>query len=215
MAYALQHTGVMQAPPPMPASEALIAEKRRVRAWIEGIRSRFHVEVPDIAARAGVAPSTVYRWIDDAGGFSPSLSKIRKIAAAFSVPMPDDDARPPGFAEGEALKIEIDEQPAELRAGMNQAVWRLNTRALDLLGYLPGDLVLVDLAVTPRAGDVVCAQIYDFQRGTAETKIRAYEPPFLMMRSFEPSLREAPIYVDNERAVIMGVVTRSLRVRAG
>lgn len=202
-------------PPPVTPRSQNVDERAQVRAWIEAIKARHKIELREIAARAGVAVSTIYRWFDDAFAFQPSRSALRKIAQAFNVEMPGEDAsRAPGFAEREMVAIAVEERPDELRAGLNQGVWRVATRALEMIGYLPGDMVLVDMAETPRPGDVVCAQVYDFQHGAAETKLRVYEPPYLVCATMDPAAREAPIYLDHERATIAGVVTRMLRARA-
>ena len=218
MAFALQHHVRMQPTiPHMPpaATEELVAEKRKLRGWLELISARFRIGIPTIATRSKISPSTLYRWIDEESPVGPSLQNIRKIAATFEMPYPDDNNGHAltSFMEGEASVILPEDQPAELKAVANQGVWRLNTRALELAGYMPGDFILVDMTATPRNGDVVCAQIYDFQRGSAETKFRIYEPPFLTTRTMDAASSEAPLLVDGERTIVAGVVVRSLRIR--
>ena len=68
--------------------------------------------------------------------------------------------------------------------------------------------------VPPRSGDVVAAQVYNLERGTAETKLRVYEAPFLTTRTMDPASTDRPLFVDNERVHVAGTVVRSLRVRA-
>lgn len=185
-----------------------------IRAWIEDLKTRFRMDIPAIARRANVSASTIYRWFDDEHPFTPSLTSVRKIAQAFGVPMPGDEDAPRGFAEGEASRLTAAQEPAELKAGENQGVWLIGSRSLELAGIIPGDMVLVDMGETPRSGDVVCAQVYNLDRGTAETKFRHYEPPFLMTRTMDPAASERPLFVDNERVWVAGVVIRTLRVRS-
>jgi hypothetical protein len=52
--------------------------------------------------------------------------------------------------------------------------WRLNTRALELEGYMPGDIVLVDLNASPQAGDAVYATIREQSR--VEPIMRKFQP---------------------------------------
>lgn len=185
-----------------------------ITAWIDAIRIRFRVEIPEIAKRAKVAASTIYRWFDESHQFNASLTSLSKISTAFGVPLPGSEPVVQGFQEGDAQRI-LDDLPAALKAeNDNQGVWRLATRALELAGYLPGDMLLVDMTVPPRTGDVVCAQVYNLDRGTAETRIRVYEAPFLTTRTMDPTAADRPLYVDNERVRIAGTVVRSLRVRA-
>jgi len=87
--------------------------------------------------------------------------------------------------------------------------WVMKSRALEHAGYLPGDILIVDLNAKPQDGDAVCAQIYD-RNGKTETAFRIYEYPFLIAASADPDLRR-PVLVDNERASIRGVVMASIR----
>ena len=90
-------------------------------------------------------------------------------------------------------------------------VWQIRGPALELAGYLDDDLVIVDLnRIEARAGDVVCAQIYDAQRATAHTIIRIYEPPYLIAMSNDPAYRK-PELVDEDRVVIKGLIVASFR----
>lgn len=203
------------APPKTPNARVLVdADKARVALWINTLAARQKLSVTAIADRAGVSRGTLYRWLDPKQPFAPGRASLRKIAAALNAPLPDmDDAALAGFAEGEMAAIAALEQPAELKAGANQGVWRLNSRALELVGYLPGDLLLADMSVAPRPGDIVCAQVIDQQTGGAQTVLRLSQPPYLLTRSMDPALNEAPLYVDHDRVSIAGVVTRSLRQR--
>jgi SOS-response transcriptional repressor LexA len=85
--------------------------------------------------------------------------------------------------------------------------WILRTRAVELAGYLPGDVLVLDLNATPQPGDIVCAQVYDWSsRNRTETVVRVYDraPPIelLVARSIE---HHQPIVIDGERVVVKGV----------
>lgn len=88
--------------------------------------------------------------------------------------------------------------------------WTLHTRALEGIGYLPGDILIVSLNMTPNAGQVVCAQEYRWSEGKADTIFRIYEPPYIVAASSEAAFRK-PLLVDNDRVVIKGVVIASIR----
>ena len=92
----------------------------------------------------------------------------------------------------------------------NASVWRITGRALEMAGYLPGDLVVVDLDRKAARGDAVCAQIYDLDNDTAQTVLRLFEPPYLVAASSRAEFRK-PDLVDDERVKIMGVVVASVR----
>ena len=127
-------------------------------------------------------------------------------------------ATPRGLAETEALPItdtdnDIGRVLNALVSGRNAAnPWTLNSRALEDAGYLPGDILVVDLNAQPKAGDVVCVQIYKWAEGKADTVFRIYEPPYLLAACRDPALRR-PLLVDNNHIIIKGVVTECLRRR--
>ena len=99
-----------------------------------------------------------------------------------------------------------------MRAGGNAIdAWTLQSAALDLAGYLPGDILMVDLNADPEDGDIVCAQSYD-RLGRAETIFRRFQKPFLTALSTQ-SNSFRPLIVDEDRVVIRGVVIATLRPR--
>jgi hypothetical protein len=94
-----------------------------------------------------------------------------------------------------------------LIGGRQAAVpWTIRTRALECIGYLPGDIVIVDLGRQPARGDVVCAEVYSLGRQDAEMVMRIYEPA-----AAAPARRSSPppksaLMVDDARVTIKGVV---------
>jgi hypothetical protein len=93
----------------------------------------------------------------------------------------------------------------------NAGLWEIRGRALDLAGLLPGDVVAVDPGRSAlKTGDVVCAQIYDWQKGSATTVFRIYEPPYLVALSTDPQHRK-PVLVDGDQVLLKGRVVASFR----
>jgi hypothetical protein len=70
------------------------------------------------------------------------------------------------------------------------------------------------MAVKPRAGDVVAAHVYNLGRGTAETVLRLYDPPYLVTRSTDDAISLKPLLVDDERVRITATAIGSTRRRA-
>lgn len=194
------------------ASAAIAAQRAEVRAWLRELMKRHSVEVKDIAARSGVSAMTIYRILDENGVNTPSLGTIARIAKAYGDALPGGDQRTAGFAEGDVTRF-AGEPPSEALKPQspNQSMWRLNNRALELSGLLPGDYLLMDMSQPPRAGDIVIAQIYDFEAGGAVTRIRRYDGVYLTTSSMDPGQTERPLPVDGERVVLMGRVIRSMR----
>ena len=152
-----------------------------------------------------------------------SAANIQKIVEAHGVTPPrSNGAREPvrGMAE-DAVPFEAADRGPRTRAAVEQLIdgrnaanaWVLQSRALELAGYLPGDVLIVDLNAAPQRGDIVCAQRYDMARpGRTETIFRIYEKPYLVAAGTDPALRR-PEYDDGERIVVKGVVTDMIRPR--
>lgn len=191
-----------------------------VRRWLVDLLARTGDTPTSLARKSGIAQTTLTRFLGDADGDGPMLTlrTISKIAHAtgsspegFEAPAPD--LRQTGFAENDGEPIRApDAMPSDLREAISALTrgqsaadpWTIKTHALVHAGLLPGDIVIVDLGLTARPGDVVCAQHYSWAQGSAETIFRIYEPPYLVAASSDPELRR-PLVVDDERVIIKGV----------
>ena len=187
----------------------------------------------DIASAIGRDRSVVSRILS--GRQQLTLDHARVIAAALELPLADvlthagqmdeTEARPlrAGFAESDATPwtgrpgtTETMDRQAALFGGGRPGidVWTVNSRAMILGGYLPGDQILVDTHQSERcrAGDVVIAQVYDSQTGTATTVLRRYEPPVLIAASPDPDDQRA-LTVDWRNVAIRGKIIASWRTQ--
>lgn len=186
------------------------------KRWVLWLEQRLGLSKSKISTSAGMSDTTLSRIFHE-DYFSPlSQTSILKVRKRFNVPGPDE-FETTGFGEAEQLRYDAKSEPElaaiikAMQAGRNAVEpWRLRTRALELIGCMAGDVVMVDLNGTPAPGDAVCAQIYDWNGGSAETVFRVFEAPFLVAASLEASLRK-PLLVDDTRVVIKGVVVGSFR----
>ncbi len=212
------------------------ARKERLRAaqlaYLDEVERRTNLTPTEIARLAEGDPSTLTRF-KNKPGYNGTLSGqiIEKIEARTGVPAPID-ARPKqpqavqqavrtgthgGLSEqeGELYQAPVGDPMAALVtaavAGRVHVVpWTLHSRALEEEGYFPGDILIVDLNATPQSGDVVCAQLYDFERGaSARTVFRLYHPPFLVGAGREEGAR-IPQLIDGSVGM-KGVVELSIR----
>lgn len=115
--------------------------------------------------------------------------------------------------EGE--RVELSMLPPEtadivraLIGGHNAECWRLHTNLITD-AYLPGDMLIVDMAQEPRAGDIVLAMSHG---ALTQPLFRLFYPPRLMVVVPWKTDRE-PEYVDNLKIIIRGVVVASHRQR--
>lgn len=190
--------------------------------WIRAIMRLKGWSQTELARAAGIDPSTLSRFIRDVNsGARLNTLTIEKIEALGVLPAFETErvARPPGLAEQEAAPFMHETADPVVKLAVNALKggrngvdpWLMHSRALEHEGYLPGDILIVDLNAAPRDGDVVCAQVYD-RLGEAETVMRIWHHPFLTAASGDPSVRR-PLLVDNERVVLRGVVIASFRPR--
>lgn len=202
---------------------ALQAEEReRILDWVEWLRVRTGETLSDLAEHAGLSSNTLTRLKQRDGALLDALS-TRMLCEYTGLPGPElyKLGHTSGFTE-EATRFEASAPGADAMAvamvklatkdRSDAAPWVLKTRALEGIGYMLGDLVITDSHVQPRAGDAVCAQVVDLRTGAAEIVFRVFEPPYLIASNTSASLRK-PLLIDDERVIVMGTITESLRLR--
>lgn len=186
--------------------------------WLEGLETSTGDTATQIARSSGLDPSTLTRFKrSDKGTLSGAT--ISQIASTYNVDA-DPEVRgsttlPLGFSEeAEPYKIthdgsEIDNAIRALTAGRNNCdPWRLRSHSLEGMGYLPGDIVLVDLAATPKDGDAVLATIIDLDLMTSVSVWRRYRVSgdlgLLVPASFHQN--GEPILVSGRGVQVRGVL---------
>lgn len=170
-------------------SHIYTGRRRMSLEWAKVFARVLGVQLDDVLQHAGV--------IDD--------DEPARAALAFS----ESDATPWQGRGGEAEKVAaVVRAFGGERAGVD--VWTVRGNAMALGGLLPGDRMLVDTHQSERcrAGDVVIAQVYN--RHTAETVLRRYEPPVLVAASGDPAAGRV-LVVDGSNVVIRGKVVASWR----
>jgi hypothetical protein len=201
------------------------ATARLHRDWLKSLPAITGKKLTTLAKEIKVSPSTLTRPVSEGEHGTSTLhaATITKIVAHTGVAAPADMTGSPlrgrtgalrGFGEdavpfapepGDAIAAAV----KALTGGSNTiAPFTLRSTALELAGFMPGDIVLVDLNASPRAGDAVCAQVYDWPNMRAETVMRIYAsaPPvaLLIARSTDPAL--VPLVVDGDRVLVKGVL---------
>ncbi len=199
------------APKPTP-TEGAAAFRRSVVEWVIGIERQFNVTRAQIAERSGIKSSTIYRWFDQSLNHVPSNASVLQIANAFGVTGPGSVTPSPPLANEEGLTV-AEAPPGETWDHATQNWWRVGDRALELAGYLPGDLVLCDPKVAARQGDVVVAVLHRAGDGLGERRLRLFVPPFLVTRSMDPHLHDMADLVDGHRVMVSGPILRLVRHR--
>lgn len=202
-----------------PKVQQLDLEQQSIRAgirhWLQTLMLERNLSAIALAKLAGVSPTTIYRALDIDGEFMPTTKTLEKIASKTGKPppslqndhyLPTDHLIPKGGLEPAMLK-NLTVLTRYENAGL---VYRVTDRTLELEGYLPGDIVIIDREVQPKAGDIVAAEIPASRSEAGNTVLRLYEPPYLMARSHDRRLEPLPILLD--RSVnILGTATNMIR----
>lgn len=203
-----------------------MSQRHDSKEWIRAVAAYMNLSLSDLALKSNLAASTITRYMNDGTGrLTVTDRTLDAIAAYAGVPkhvMPGQRSIP-GLGESEAVPYRAgtaDPQPAWVEAaiaahrGNRNGVepWIVKNHALDLMGIMPGDILMIDQNRRPRAGDIVCAQLTDLATGRTETVMRRFDPPFIVTHSAKmgPTRPEA---VDDERVIIMGVETGVIRPR--
>lgn len=193
-----------------------------LRAWLRDVLDERQLTPNKLAGLAGFRPTTLTRFLNDSDAkhtlSTPTIDAI--VRATGCAPPRLRGAVPVRPARREVDAAVLAESSGDERtdeavrylcqADPNLAPWQLHSRAIEALGYLPGDVVIVDQATEPATGDVVCAQVYE-GRG-AETKFRLYQRPWLLPAAID-RLPRVPILVDDRNARVAGVVVAMFRPR--
>ncbi len=197
--------------------------QKRVRDWILALPEVTGKSLTRIAEEADVAVTTLTKPANNPDHkHVTSTVTIAKIVETHGVapPLGFEHLKPMrGLAEPEAQEYRYDAEPdvnelikAYIAGRPSIAAWVLKTRALEHLGFMPGDIALLDLNASWRAGDIVCAQLYNHERGRTETIWRRYEPPYLVASSTDPAFLK-PLHEDS--VARKGVVMVTFRPRLG
>lgn len=135
------------------------------------------------------------------------------VAQAFKPGFSDSDAAVwvPGDAADGGKTRSVADALGATRPGVD--VWRIKSQAMALAGFLHGDFVLVDTHQAERIqpNDIVIAQIYNNNFGTAVTVLRRYQPPVLTAASMNAEDIRVHV-VDGVNVVVRGKVIASWRI---
>jgi hypothetical protein len=192
-----------------------------VRAWLRGVLDETGLSASALARQIGTSTTTLTRVLNDAAAkhvlSTRTIDAIVRTTGLLGPGSPATGAArmPEGEIDGLPLKpqtgdVRIDEAVRYLCAAENGLMpYRLNTRALEGMGYLPGDVVIVDLNASADHGDVVLARLHQARRGEI---FRVYAKPFLIACAVDRVAR-APLLVDDQHVSLHGVVVAMFRPR--
>jgi len=202
------------------SSRAEIGAKQR--AYLRDTLKELKITATKLARMLDLSPSTFTRFIALSDSSEKTLhpatmdkvEALRQVNSDSPIPTQAQGAWADARAEAERVIFtanydEALEQALQSLIGNRQGLepWRLHTRALELEGFMPGDIVLVDLHGTPRPGDAVFATVREQTK--AEPVMRQYQPAgpvdLLVPRTNDPKPPKT-LVVDRNQVVIRGVL---------
>ncbi|TCT34623.1 hypothetical protein EDC90_103317 [Martelella mediterranea] len=200
----------------------MMDNQRDTKAWLKAVADHMNLSLSKLALNSGMAASTLTRYFNDTTGTvgitQSTLENVAKYSGFRPGQLPGRSTS--GMAEPDALPYANDNEPhpgwidAAVKAakdGRNSVeAWVMKGGALDGMGIMPGDIVLIDLGRRPKTGDIVIAQIIDPVRGTAETVMRLYQAPFITSHSMRLG-PQRPEQVDDDRVSIAGTAIGIIR----
>lgn len=199
-------------------------DQRETKDWIKAMAKHMAMSPSQLALKSGMAASTVTRYLnDETGQLTVQQSTLEKIAQLTGFrPHQFPGRGRPGVAEPDAVPFDQDQARevewvraavASAKVGRNGVeAWVMKGAALDGVGVMPGDIVIIDHNLRPRPNDIIIAQIVDYARAQAETVMRIFQPPFICSHSIRLG-PQRPEQVDEERVQIMGVAIGFIRPR--
>jgi len=196
--------------------------QRTTKDWIQAVASYMNLSPSELGKRSGVAPSTITRFLyDETGTIGISQRTLEQLARFSGVPvhrLPKEDVRT-GLPATDASPLDDSELlPAALKAAINvflqehegSKAWLMKGWPLELMGVLPGDILIIDETKRPKVGDIVFAKVSDWSHGTSEAVFRLYQPPYIISYSSRIGPQK-PLAVDEDAVSLKGVCVAVLR----
>jgi hypothetical protein len=202
---------------------SMTLDQRETKEWLTALARHLNVSPSQLALSSGLAASTLTRFLNDKTGTigvtQSSLEKVARYSGFRPHQMPGRNR--PGMAEPDTIPLAQDDTswPSWVRSAITQIQagrngiepWVMKGAALDGIGILPGDILIIDHNARAKSGDVVLAQIVDAAHAAAETVMRLYQAPFLTTHSMRLGPGR-PEHVDEERVQIAGVRVGTIRI---
>lgn len=199
--------------------------QQSTKEWLRAVARHLNLSASDLALRSGLAASTLTRYLNDRSGTIGISQRTLDAVSDFSgipINVMPGQRRQAGASEPEAIKLDRDPTPwpdyvhdavAAIR-GRNNSIeaWVMKSWALDLVGIVPGDILLINTTARAKAGDIVYALITDWSTGHVEAVLRRFDPPFICAHSGKLGPQK-PDLIDDDRVLVRGVMTARLGVR--
>jgi SOS-response transcriptional repressor LexA len=176
--------------------------RESLRAWLRNLARARGVSLTELAREAGVSTTTVTRFVNsDDWKHTLGNASIAKIEQRWDTEAP----KPAGLLDPTIAKF----PELQGRNSPDRQLVQVTDDALNMRGYMRGDLCEIDPTIEPSRGDTVLAEIRTPAR-IGQRVLLTYDSPYLRGHSTDWELSR-PILLDADRVRILGVVVRVLR----
>jgi hypothetical protein len=186
------------------------------RAWLRGVLDRKRLFPATLATKAKLHPSTLTRFLNG-HNVTHDLSRrtITAIEKATGILWGEDTVREP-LSDAAIYQPGNDELSLPVCAAVKHLIanqpslecWVLSSSVIELNGYLPGDILIVDQKASPVDGDAVAVR----RRGNSGgLNVRIYLKPYLVAAAIDPTAWK-PMLLDDHTEVT-GVIVSMFRHR--
>jgi translation initiation factor IF-1 len=117
---------------------------------------------------------------------------------------------PPGMAEDGVEPIQQDQEEENWNGNITE--WTVKDASMQVMGYLPGDIVKADARIQPQDGDVVVCNLYTMDGTKARTALRVFKAPSYLMPATTDA-KTLEIHEVGKTAAIFGVIFEMRRTR--
>lgn len=198
--------------------------QRETKEWLKAVAKHLNLSPSQLALASGLAASTVTRFTNDMSGKATitqaSLEKISQYSGFRPGQLPGRSRGNTVAPDTVPLHEDANVYPKWVLTAIDAAkggrngveAWVMKGAALDGIGVMPGDIIIIDMNARAKTGDVVLATVIDPMAGSTEAVMRLYQKPFITTHSLRLGPGR-PEHVDDDRISIVGVMIATIRVQ--
>ena len=190
----------------------MAAANRLLAGWMKLHMEKRQLSQNKLAKATGISLTTINRYCDPTDDHEPRMGNVLALSRFFGdkAPMELPGETPPGMAEDGVEAILAD--PDDESWNGNISEWTVRDTAMQVMGYLPGDIVKADARIQPQDGDVVVCNLYTMDGTKARTALRVFKAPSYLMPATTDA-KTLEIHEVGKTAAIFGVIFEMRRTR--
>lgn len=129
-----------------------------------------------IAQAIGVEPSSVTRWTQTDNITLPKIEHMRNLIAILGSAPPGWSSIPePAIVAGPELVALPQAEGPHWNGNLSE--YQVSDFSMQLLGFMPGDMVKIDYRIKPSDGDVVVVRLHGLLAAQSRIVLRVYKDP--------------------------------------